>query len=116
VTQVAKAPWRPSKALAWGTVGAGGALLALGAGFGMKASAARSDLEDAWQDPNYASIYDQKSDEVSSAAAKANLCYLLGTATTGLGAWFVWKNRTAPLAVAPVAADGQVGLVAAGSF
>jgi TolB-like protein len=116
---VAKAdpkPFRPSKALAWGTVGAGGALLLAGAVAGSKASSARDDLAAAWQDPNYASLYDTKTAEIDRYQKTANLCYLLGAVTTGVGGWFVWKSRTAPVALAPVAGAGELGLVASGSF
>ncbi len=109
-------PFRPGKTLAWATLGGGAALLAVGAVFGVQANAKRDELAGAWQDPDYASLYDQKSGDAKGFATIANVCYGLGAVTTGLGGWLVWKNRAAPLAVAPLAGDGQVGLAASGSF
>ena len=72
-------------------------------------------LENAWADPNYPALYDSKSKEVKSAALMSNVFWGAGIATSGAGAWMFFRSRER-FAVAPVAADGQLGLVAAGSF
>ncbi len=116
VEKVARPPYRPSKLVAYGTLGAGAFLLLAGVANSARASAAHDALANAWQDPNYASVYDAKSAEVKRYNTAAATCYALGAVGAGLGGWFVWKRHTAPVALAPAAGDGQIGLVAAGSF
>jgi TolB-like protein len=101
--------------VAWLTIGGGAALLAGGLVFGLQAASKRSELEKQWANPDYASIYDRKSGEVKSAALVADVLYVAGSATTGLGIWMLLRAPH-PVAVAPAVGDGQVGLVAAGRF
>lgn len=107
--------FHPSRRTAWLTMGGGAALMLGGVVFGLQAASKKSDLENAWADPNYPALYDSKSKEVKSAALLSNVFWGAGIATSGAGAWMFFRSRER-FAVAPVAADGQLGLVAAGSF
>jgi hypothetical protein len=109
---------RPSRTAAWVTLGAGVALLAGGAVFGMKAKGDRDDLaKTSWRDPSYASIYDSKSKSAKSAALLSNVCWASGAVATGVSGWLFWRSRTPGLSVAPALGDdGRLALVAGGSF
>ncbi len=107
--------FHPSRRTAWITMGGGAALMLGGVVFGVKAAAAKRDLQNSWANPDYASLYDTKSAEAKSAALKANVCWGAGIATAGVGTWMFFRSRP-QLAIAPAAGDGQLGLVAAGSF
>ncbi len=107
--------FHPSRRTAWLTMGGGAALMLGGVVFGLQAASKKSDLENAWADPNYQALYDSRSKEVRSAALLSNVFWGAGIATSGAGAWMFFRSRER-FAVAPVAADGQLGLVAAGSF
>jgi TolB-like protein len=112
---VGRSGFRLSRKTAWWTIGTGAALLTCGAVFGLVSAAKRDGLENAWSSPDYASLYDQRSGDIKAAAAVANTLFVAGAGTTGVGVWFLVKSRDR-IAVAPSVGDGQVGLVAAGSF
>jgi TolB-like protein len=110
---------RPSgrrRTLAWVALGGGAALLAGGVVFGLQANARRDELKDGWRRADYPSFYDDKSKEAKSAALTANVLYGAAAVSTGVGAWLWWTSRPGAVAVAPVAGEGRVGLVAAGRF
>ncbi len=113
--QVSRSGFHPTRKLAWVTIGSGGALFLGGMLFGIRAEMKRDALANAWADPNYDSIYATRSGEIRTNAAVANVLFVSGLATSGVGTWFLFKSR-APVVVAPSVGDGQVGLVAAGSF
>ncbi len=115
VGQVGRSGFHPTRRTAWLTIGGGAALFAGGVVFGLVSVVKRDGLEKAWASPDYAERYDRRSGEIKAAAAVANVLFATGTATAGAGAWFLVKSRE-PFAVAPSVGDGQVGLVAAGSF
>jgi TolB-like protein len=109
-------PFWSSRAAAWATMGAGVALAAGGLVFGLQARAARNDLADAWRRPDYASFYDRKSSEAKRDALLANVLYGAGAATAGVGVWMFTRSGPSKVAVGPLAADGALGLAAAGGF
>jgi TolB-like protein len=104
------------RSAAWATMGAGVALAAGGLVFGLQARAARNDLADAWRRPDYASFYDRKSSEAKRDALLANVFYGAGAATAGVGVWLFTRSGTSKVTIAPLAADGTLGVVAAGRF
>jgi TolB-like protein len=109
-------PFWSSRSAAWATMGAGAALAAGGLAFGLKARSARNDLANGWQRPDYASFYDKKSSEAKRDALLANVLYGAGAVTAGVGVWMFTRSGPPRLTVAPLAAGGAFGLVAAGGF
>ncbi len=122
-TQVASPPagdvsrswFHPTRRTAWVTAGSGAALFLGGVYFGLRAEMKRDALAKQWANPDYADIYAARSGEIRTNAAIANVLFVGGLATSGVGTWFYLKSR-APIALAPSVGDGQVGLVATGSF
>jgi TolB-like protein len=107
----------PRRTAAWITLGAGAALLAGGALFGLQASAARDDLAKAdWRSPGYAATYDTKSKAARRDALLANVCWGAGAVTAGVGGWLWWRSRPAAIAVSPAPTGGGLALVAGGTF
>jgi TolB-like protein len=107
--------FRPSRRAAWLTLAGGAVLMAGGAAFGLQAQAKKKGLEDAWANPDYAAVYDTRSKEIKAATLRSNLCWGAGLATTGVATWMFFRSRS-QLAIAPAAGDGQLGLVASGTF
>jgi TolB-like protein len=115
-TATADRPFWSSRSAAWATMGAGAALAAGGLVFGLQARSARNDLANAWQRPDYASFYDKKSSEAKRDALLANLFYGAGAVTAGVGVWMFTRSGPSKVTVGPLAADGTLGVVAAGEF
>jgi TolB-like protein len=111
-----RASFWSSRTAAWATMGAGVALAAGGLAFGLQARAARDDLADAWRRPDYASFYDRKSSDARRNALLANVLYGAGAATAGVGVWMYTRSRSPEVRIVPLAANGSIGLVAAGGF
>jgi TolB-like protein len=107
----------PRRTAAWITLGAGAALLAGGALFGLQAKGARDDLAKAdWRDPGYAATYDSKSKVVRRDALLSNVCWAAGAVTAGVGGWLWWTSRPPAVAVAPALAEGRLALTVGGAF
>jgi TolB-like protein len=108
---------RPGRTSAWIALGAGAALLAGGAAFGVQAKAARADLAKVdWRATDYAATYETKSASARTNALLSNVCWGAGAVSTGLGAWLLWRGRSPAVAVSPAVGDAGAGLVAAGRF
>ncbi|HSN90208.1 MAG TPA: hypothetical protein VLS93_03175 [Anaeromyxobacteraceae bacterium] len=108
--------WRPSRKASYWVMGGGAAALLVGVVFKVGAANETQKLEDAWQDPNYAAIYQDKKGKIEQLTTAGNSFLVGGTLVTGVGAFMWWKGRPLKVAVAPALGAESVGLVAAGRF
>jgi len=108
--------WRPSRKASYWVMGGGATALLVGALFKAGAASETQKLEDAWQDPDYASIYEDKKAKIEQLTTTGNSFLVGGALVTGVGAFMWWKGRPLPVAVAPAIGADSVGLVAAGRF
>jgi TolB-like protein len=108
--------WRPSRKASYWVMGGGATALLVGALFKAGAASETQKLEDAWQDPDYASLYEDKKARIEQLSTVGNSFLVGGALVTGVGAFMWWKGRPLPVAVAPAIDADSVGLVAAGRF
>jgi TolB-like protein len=115
-TKAEAGPSRPWNKPAWIAMGAGAALVAGGVVTGFMSRSARSDLEARQNTLGYLTYFPDQKDKVHRLAVTSDVLTVAGVATAGVGGWLWLRARNAPVAVAPVFAPGQAGLVAAASF
>jgi TolB-like protein len=108
--------WRPSRALAWITTGAGLVVAGAGAASLGLAQARQQELADGWQRTDYAAFYDQTSAEARRFQTFGYVGVGAGALATGVGVFFLVRSAGSPVALLPDVAPGRAGLVAFGSF
>ena len=109
--------WRPNRTASYWVMGGGVAAVLVGALFRGAASSEYQELEDAWRDPAYASLYDEKKGRITQLTNAGNGLLAAGIVTAGVGGFMWWRaGRPPAVSVAPEVGDGRVGLVAAGRF
>ena len=101
---------------AWIALGAGGALMAGGAVFGLKARSTKSDLEKAWASPATPRRTTTKSSSVKTAALVSNLCWVAGVGFDRPRHLALLQEPRPEGGGRPAVGDGQLALVASGSF
>jgi hypothetical protein len=80
------------------------------------AKSAYADLEDQQGERGYYAYFLENEGKVKTLAVTSDVLTGLGIATAGVGAWLWWRGPGESIAILPTAADGSVGLVAAGRF
>jgi TolB-like protein len=112
----AKVPLLRNRKVAWWTMGGGGALLVAGLVSGAAARSRYDDLESRAGTLGYYDAYEEERAGIRSLAVTADVLVVTGLAAAGAGGWIWWRSERAAVAVVPSARDGQLGLVAAGTF
>jgi hypothetical protein len=101
---------------AWITGGASAALLAGGIVAGLSAKKQYDDLQALQASRGYLATWDSKQSSIKSLTTAANVMLGLGAVGAGVTGFLWWRSDRDQVAVAPIAGDGTVGLVAAGHF
>jgi TolB-like protein len=104
------------------TLGAGGLLLAAGAGAALAARSQYDQLKRSQNDVGYADTYPARKAKIDRLSTSADVLLVSGLVTAGVGAWLWWRARPVgraqetQLSLLPAIGDGSLGLLAVGSF
>jgi len=101
---------------AWVTLGGGATLVGLGLGAGWVAKQKHDDLKSKQHDLGYVDMYDSLANDVNKYAKASNVLVATGVVTLGVGTWLWFRGPGPHVAIAPVVAPGQAGVLAAASF
>jgi hypothetical protein len=117
VAPTSKGGFRPSRALAWGMIGGGSALVATGLATAFASRGKSQGSRDAQQNPSLqsASPEDAKSNDIWNFSREAGVLMGAGAVTTGVGAWLLFRSGN-KVGLAPKVGRSQAGLVAIGRF